>query len=31
VAGRSGMGIFYLALAAGWMLIGFFSRRKRQV
>ena len=29
-AGRSGMGIFYLALAGGWMLIGFLSRRRRR-
>jgi len=31
VAGRSGMGIFYLVLAAAWVLIGFFTHRRRQV
>jgi hypothetical protein len=31
LAGRSGMGIFYLVLAAAWVLIGFFARRRRQV
>jgi hypothetical protein len=31
VAGRSGMGFFYLVLAAAWVLIGFFTHRRRQV
>jgi hypothetical protein len=31
IAGDSGTGIFQLALAAAWMLIGFFNRRRRPI